>query len=96
MARDPLFTDDAAADAAYRNVREAARDWSKQARQHCEILWERFEHLADSEFRKEIREHFDARYWEMYLTVSLMDQGYDVICPKPGPDVGIEFEGRRI
>ena len=32
----------------------------------------------------------------MYLTTYLMGEGYEVCCPKPGPDVGIECENRRI
>jgi hypothetical protein len=32
----------------------------------------------------------------MYLTAFLIQEGYDVSCPKPGPDVGIEVDGRRI
>ena len=32
----------------------------------------------------------------MYLTVSLILAGYDVTCPKPGPDVGIVYKGQRI
>ena len=38
----------------------------------------------------------DARYWEMYLTTSLILAGYAVTCPKPGPDVGIIYKGQRI
>jgi hypothetical protein len=32
----------------------------------------------------------------MYLTVSLIKEGYEVSAPKPGPDVGIRFNGCRI
>jgi hypothetical protein len=32
----------------------------------------------------------------MYLTTFLIKAGHDVICPKPGPDVGFDFKGRRI
>jgi hypothetical protein len=42
------------------------------------------------------RDDFDARYWEMYLVVSLILSGFSVTCPKPGPDVGILFRGQRI
>ena len=44
----------------------------------------------------EIRSNFYARYWEMYLITYLIGEGYTVHCPKPGPDVGIEFDKRRI
>lgn len=32
----------------------------------------------------------------MYLITYLIGEGYTVHCPKPGPDVGIEFDKRRI
>jgi hypothetical protein len=32
----------------------------------------------------------------MYLAVALMDMGFDLACPKPGPDVGIVVRGRRV
>jgi len=32
----------------------------------------------------------------MYLTVSLILAGCEVVCPKPGPDVGIIYKGQRI
>jgi hypothetical protein len=68
----------------------------RTVREHCELLWKADEPHADPQFRTEIRSSFDARYWEMYLTTFLIREGYAVSSPKPGPDAGIEFEGRRI
>jgi hypothetical protein len=65
-------------------------------RQHCEDLWKEFEPHSDPEFLIEIKKNFDARYWEMYLTVFLIREGFEIRTPKPGPDVGIKFEGCRI
>jgi hypothetical protein len=96
MAKAPLFTDDAAADMSYVNIRAARNDCTRKAREVCELLWDKYEQYADPEFRIEIRRNFDVRYWEMYLTTFLIGEGYSVHCPKPGPDVGIDFEGRRI
>jgi hypothetical protein len=96
MAQRPLFTDDPATDIGYCNVRAAGNDHARKARENCEQLWKMYEPYADPEFRVEFRNNFDARYWEMYLTTFLMGEGYAVRCPKPGPDVGIDFEGRRI
>jgi hypothetical protein len=93
---EPLFTDDDATDAAYRNVQVAENELMKAARQHCEDLWAVFKPYADAEFLIEIRKEFDARYWEMYLTTALIQSGFKVKCPKPGPDVGIVFARRRI
>lgn len=32
----------------------------------------------------------------MYLTVSLIRSGFDVQCPKPGPDILLNLDGRRV
>jgi hypothetical protein len=96
MAGTPLFTDDPASDVFYRNLRAATNEYTRKARADCEALWQIYEPFADPEFRTELRSNFDARYWEMYLTTFLIREGYEVSCPKPGPDVGIKFNGRRI
>ena len=92
----PLFMDGDASDPAYRNIRDAKDGPLKAARAHCEYLWIFFQHHADPNFRNELRSNFDARYWEMYLTTSLILAGYAVTCPKPGPDVGIIYKGQRV
>jgi hypothetical protein len=96
MAKSALFTDDAATDVSYFNVRAAGNARTQQARSNCEELWEIFEPYADPEFLIELRNNFDARYWEMYLTTFLIREGYEVTCPKPGPDVGIRYNGCRV
>jgi hypothetical protein len=83
-------------DPAYRNIRDAKQGPLRLARSHCEYLWIFFQHHADPEFRTELKSNFDQRYWEMYLTTSLILAGYEVTCPKPGPDVGITYRGQRI
>ena len=96
VATEPLFTDDYATDLAYLHTRAGINVGSKACRQNCERLWDIYEPFADPEFRTELRSNFSARYWEMYLTTTLISLGYKVCCPKPGPDVGIEFDGLRI
>lgn len=96
MAITPFFSDGDATDPAYINTRDLDNYYARRGRENCERLWEVYEPYADPEFLTEIRSHFDARYWEMYLTTSLIDQGYKVSCPKPGPDVGIRFNGAPI
>jgi hypothetical protein len=96
MAGTALFTDEPASDVFYRNVRAATNEYTRKARADCEALWQIYECFADAEFRTELRSNFDARYWEMYLATFLIRQGYEISCPKPGPDVGIKFKGRRI
>jgi len=96
MAKPPLFTDGPANDMSYVNIRAAADAHMQKVRKNCEELWELFEPYADRQFLVEIRKNFDARYWEMYLTTFLIREGYDVCAPKPGPDVGIRYNGCRI
>lgn len=96
MAKKPLFGDGVAIDPGYVNVRSGCNEWLSSARKHCEELWEVYEPYADKHFLTGIRRDFLARYWEMYLTVYFVKQGCTVLCPKPGPDVGIEVNGRKI
>lgn len=96
MSKRPLFSENGPADLAYKNIMAAENVWQRRARALSESLWEDFEPLADNDFLTEIRTRFDERFWEMYLTVTLKRSGYEVVCPKPGPDVGIVYEGRRI
>ncbi len=97
MVRRKLFTAGPAGDNCYVSIRDAIKGPLVAARTKCEYLWEIYEPYADDHFLTEIRNNFDARYWEMYLTVFLLEEGYeDVVCPKPGPDVGIRFGGKRI
>jgi hypothetical protein len=92
----PLFTKDGDSSAGYCNIRDAKDGPLYMARVRCEYYWIFFERHADNEFLIELRTNFDARYWEMHLTTSLILNGYEVTCPKPGPDVGIMYRGQRI
>jgi len=81
---------------SYTNVRSAADIYMQKAKSDCEALWDLFEPYADAEFLVEIRNNFEARYWEMYLAAYLIKEGYEICAPKPGPDVGIHYNGCRI
>jgi hypothetical protein len=92
-----LFTHGAASDPGYVNIHNAKYGPLLAARYHCEYLWILFQAHADDKYGEQIRHEFDARYWEMYLTTSLILAGHSVTCPKPqGPDVGIVYKGQRI
>jgi len=82
-----------ATDIGYINVRDAKDDFCIKEREYTEALWEKFKGYSDSNFLKEIRVDFDARYWEMYLAVSLFNEKWKVECPKPGPDVALNLNG---
>ena len=81
---------------AYRKVREAADEPCERVRAQCEDLWCDFAEHADEHFLEEFARNFHQRWFEMYLTVSLIRAGLEVKCSKPGPDVLVSVDGRRI
>lgn len=50
----------------------------KNEREFVDKLWGMFAPFADKEYPNEIANAFHQRYWEMYLTCSLLDQGFTV------------------
>lgn len=95
MSLKPFFTPGDSG-ISYHNIMTGEDPHAREGRALCEELWEAFEPCADPDFLSEIRVRFDERFWEMYLTVTLIRQGFEVICPKPGPDVGIVVDGVRV
>ena len=67
-----------------------------RARAHCEDLWTDFRAFADQNFKTEFACCTHARWFEMYLTVSLIRAGHEITCPKPGPDILLEADGCRV
>jgi len=81
---------------AYKNVRNGKKGFLRKARQHCEDLWSQYESYADPHFLDEFPRRFHQRWFEMYLTVSLIQSDFDIQCPKPGPDILLKLNGRRM
>jgi hypothetical protein len=92
----PFFSADPANDVVYRNLKGSQDPRVQEIRAHCESLWQHFFPYADEHFLAQLAHHFHARYWEMYLAVTIMDCGYVITAPKPGPDIGITVNGRRV
>jgi hypothetical protein len=66
-------------------------------RQHCERLWRVFHPFAEPQFLAEFPLHFHQRWFEMYLTVTLLERGADVQpTAPPGPDILVIADRRRI
>ena len=82
--------------AAYDNVRKGVDDRCRSVREHCEDLWKGYRELADEHFLFEFSQHFHERWFEMYLTVSLIRTGISIECRKPGPDVLVMIDERRV
>ena len=96
----PLFSPGPATDRAYIALRAGKTEYAVAARDFAERLWAEYCPFADRNFLTEVRRDFNARFWEMYLTCSLLQgaasRGYRVCCPKPGPDILLEYGGRRV
>jgi len=66
------------------------------AKKRFDSMWTTFEPYADRNFEDEFLLHPRERFWEMMLTVALLDGGIDVSCPKPGPDIRILSNDRVV
>ncbi len=87
-------TDVKVEDPSYENLRDGTNSAEIAGRKLTEKLWEQFEPFSDAHFSGELAIDFDARFWEMDLTVDILNQGLSVSCPKPGPDVCVSDNGQ--
>lgn len=82
-------------DLGYRNTRDLPQ--GARHKQFVEQLWTRFYPLADPHFREDARNHFNQRFWEMYLAVTLLDHGFDLHRQgDEGPEFYALINGRRV
>lgn len=88
----------------YINLRIAEFPVEREIKAGLEALWARYEPYADANFCQEFSRQPDNRFWEMYLTVRLLDAGKKIrsraeLSPAArdvGPDVCIQKGTRRI
>jgi len=95
---EKLFVDDITPyDELYRIVRDEHR--CLQHKSYMECLWEIYHPYADRDFPKQLPQDFHARFWEMYLTCTLISKSLSVV-PKQtraqGPDILVDDSSRRI
>jgi type I restriction enzyme S subunit len=86
-------------DPVYNYICTDSAERAKVARAYTEALWVKYQPYADHNFKEQIRNDFDARFWEMYLTCTLMDKGYEItkkIGKIAGPDTRVEYEDNII
>lgn len=90
------------ADLGYLNINKAEHPIEAQIKESLEALWLKYEPYADADFTRQFSLQPDARFWEMYLTTELLNQGRSV-CPRAerpaatrdvGPDIRIQ-EGEQ-
>jgi hypothetical protein len=81
---------------AYRNLFAGSHSRAAAARELCEQLWGDFWDLADANFIERFPFEFHQRWFEMYLGAALRRAGLNVGAPKPGPDLQVVVDDRRI
>ena len=92
-----FFSPGAAMDLDYRLLNLPFNDDSQKCHDFVESLWRDYSHLADKNFLSDARNHFHQRFWEMYLSVTFLRRGYEVIkTPDESPDVCILLDGRKV
>ena len=90
-----FFMPDEGTDLGYLNVRDSPHH--EDSRQFVESLWERYKPLADTHFRTDAKNHFQERFWEMYVAVALMERGLKLFrIGGKGPEFYFEISQRRI
>ncbi len=75
-AEQSFFIDGDCKDPAYRNVRDNPD--RPEVRAFVDSLWVRYRDLADPTCRTHARDDFLARFWEMYLAVTLRERGFQL------------------
>src|SRR5690349_7640968 len=85
-------------DPLYKTVRDSLEPIGIKAKRIAESLWEEYEPYADPDFLIKIAEDFQARYWEMFLTVSLLRAGCTVMKKNDpeGPDIHLKYGEKSI
>ncbi len=95
--RDLFSNLPAAACPLYRFIHDAECERSSEAKKHCEDLWRDFGQHTGQHFLKEFPVQFHQRWFEMYLTVSLMRSNFDVkYFSGPSPDILLSLDGHRV
>ena len=85
-------------DPLYETIRDSLQSIGIKAKGMAELLWKEYEPYADPDFRVQIAQDFQARFWEMYLTTSLLRAGCIVVKkvdPK-GPDIHILYGNKSV
>ena len=76
MALFDIEVDDA--DLCYQNIRAAECRAEAEIKEGLEALWLQYEPYADTNFQNDFALDPDPKFWEMYLTVQMLDAGKNV------------------
>lgn len=97
---EKLFVDGInAPDSTYNIICNENKDsYILELRSFIEKLWEDYQPYADRDFKQKIQEDFHSRFWEMYLTCTLLNKSLPIQrkTTDKGPDILIEDSNHRI
>lgn len=96
MDEDLFIYDLEAPDPQYNIIRDAQEGHPKQVKLFVQDLWEKYRPYADRHFKQQIAIDFDSRFWEMYLTCTLLDKSIPISSSDKGPDVVIQCNGYKV
>lgn len=89
-------------DMGFVNIKGAQSRTEQEQKVMLQSMWERYEPYADPDFRQGFARDMEARFWELYLAIMLMDAGRKLLPrlerPRTGgqPDICVLDNGRRI
>lgn len=99
MSEELFIKDINPSDDYYRLIRDEKRAEVVKLKSYMEKLWNIYYPYADKDFRSQLAQDFHARFWEMYLTCTLLAKSFKVV-PKmkraEGPDILVQDLSRRI
>ena len=99
MSAELFINDINPLDDYYRLIRDEKRSQVVKLKSYMENLWNIYYPYADKDFRSQLAQDFHARFWEMYLTCTLLAKSHKVV-PKmkryEGPDILVQDLPRRI
>lgn len=97
MVRELFLSNITVSDKLYRIIRDEER--CSDYKHYLESLWQIYEPYADTDFPQQLAYDFNARFWEMYLTCTLIQYSFNVIqkqTKSKGPDILIDDSSRKI
>jgi|SRR3972149_848028 len=86
MNRESFFQEGFECNRGYINIRDLSH--LSEIKEFVEQLWQEYRPYADIHFRNDAKAHFQERFWEMYLGVTLISHGFTL---DAGGTTGPEF-----
>jgi hypothetical protein len=92
-----FFSTSVNCDSDYESLIYPINEDYQRCRDFVDFLWRDYSDFADKNFLTNAKTHFHQRFWEMYLSVTFLRKGYEVIkTPDESPDVCIKMNGKKL